>query len=95
MKWCLVVLPLFILTACDDGPAVRQNLAQCELDGRAKNSSGGWDVSFLSTCMQAKAFAIDLKADPICGQLDYAEIDSACYRRDSWLAALFSPSKPN
>lgn len=81
------ILPILVLglAGCDEGPAVRQNLAQCELEPRAHNTAGGFDNSFLLTCMQARGFILDFNQAAACKAVPYPAIQATCYRSDDWL----------
>jgi len=86
MRKLVLIVTLLVLGACDQSPATRQNLAQCEMDPKAKISAGGWDVSFLEICMQARAYSLDPNR---CGALPFPQIEPGCYRSDTWYANLW------
>jgi hypothetical protein len=83
-----LLIPLLLLTACDDKPSVRQNLAQCKIDRRAHSSDGIYDEGFLYECMQALGFILDNHLTTACITGEYPQVDDACYRRDSWVSDL-------
>jgi hypothetical protein len=103
--WRLLFCAAFILpfvAGCDDGPGARRHLAQCQLNPHAKQETGGWDDDYLSTCMQAGGYVIDLHlpmaGDVKCGELPYPAIDAECYRPDNalaqWYVEASSPERP-
>lgn len=85
MKWAVLFVLIFGLAGCDSGPAVRQNLAQCELDPHAHDAVGAFDDSFLLTCMQARGFALDHNQAGPCKTILYPAMQATCYRPDDWL----------
>jgi hypothetical protein len=85
-----LILPL-TCAGCEEKS--RQNLAQCMLAKDAHLSSGGWNVDYLSLCMQAKGFTIDDNltwGGAKCSDLNFPEIAATCYRSDSWLGKIIA-----
>jgi hypothetical protein len=85
-----LLLTLLALAACDDGPEIRQNLAQCKLEPQAHYFSGAWNNIFIESCMQARGFVIDTKLDPgdSCNVYGSPQLLNSCYRRDGEFARL-------
>ncbi len=81
----LLLLPL-MLTACDDRAAVRQNLAQCKLDSEARGHTYINGYGYVSTCMQARGFALDESLDKFCHDDLYPQYYEVCYRADNALS---------
>jgi hypothetical protein len=85
------VAVMVLLTGCDQAPAIRQNLAQCQLSPEAHRKSGAWDDSYLAICMQARGYRLDTSRsnNARCDALPYPAIVEACYRRDNWISNFF------
>jgi hypothetical protein len=80
-----------LLTACDDGGAARQALAQCKLSQEGKpRVFGHYEFGPLLLCMESKGYVEDngLTKDggERCGPDVYSHEVAACYRRDTAIA---------
>jgi hypothetical protein len=90
------------LAGCDDSAGARRQLAQCQLNPRAKTSTGAWDDDYLTTCMQASGYVIDqnlpVSGEMKCREIPYPAIDAACYRPDNafaqWYVAASKSTQP-
>lgn len=94
------ILLTLLLAGCEEQQAAeaRQALARCKLDRRARDYSGLFDMDFLTTCMQASGFVLDLKMPSggwKCSEVFAPEGDAACYRMDNWFGEQLTNSKPS
>ena len=95
-KWTLIALAAAVttLTACSEGPEVRQNFAQCKI----QNEWPWWrpyeGEPRMTLCMQARGFIMDSALQSAygkkCLEEEYPGVLPSCYRRDSWFAGLLA-----
>ena len=97
MKRLLALLPLLLLSACNDDAGARQAMAKCKLNPNAQVDAGMADVTFLANCMEAKGYIRDdtlyWSRGAKCADLMSAGEEAGCYRPDNWFESFMAKGR--
>ncbi len=81
------------LAGCDDGPEIRRNFAQCQIEERGTQGLSSYDRA-LRICMQSRGFVLDLNNENAlgypCRLIEFSAMEPRCFRRDSWLSGVLA-----